>query len=107
VRVSFWGLNVGLASMIVFNLCPGDVMQLYDVLQNGCWHARGHEYLGLTAARFVEWARPPGDVIFIFVGVVPLLWISTSAYVSMRRTPAAALTKVSARPLLGEISAPD
>jgi nitric oxide reductase subunit B len=23
VRVSFWGLNLGLASMIVFNLCPG------------------------------------------------------------------------------------
>jgi nitric oxide reductase subunit B len=45
VRVSFWGLNLGLASMITFNLFPGGVMQLYDVLQNGYWHARGHEYL--------------------------------------------------------------
>jgi len=107
VRVSFWGLNLGLASMIIFSLFPGGVMQLYDVLQNGYWHARGHEYLGTTAARFVEWARLPGDVIFILVGVAPLLWISTSAYLSMRRAPAAPLTKVSARPLLGEISAAD
>ena len=82
-------------------------MQLYDVLQNGYWHARGHECLGTTAARFVEWARLPGDVIFILVGVAPLLWISTSAYLLMRRAPVAPLTKVSARPLLGEISAAD
>ena len=76
VRVSFWGLNLGLASMIIFNLFPGGVMQLYDVLQNGYWHARGHEYLASTAARFVEWARLPGDMVFIFAGVAPLLWIT-------------------------------
>jgi nitric oxide reductase subunit B len=107
VRVSFWGLNLGLASMITFNLFPGGVMQLYDVLQNGYWHARGHEYLGTTAVRVVEWARLPGDLVFIFAGVAPLLWITTNAYLSMRRTPAAPLTNVSARPLLGEVSAAD
>ncbi len=107
VRVSFWGLNLGLASMITFNLFPGGVMQLYDVLQNGYWHARGHEYLASTAARVVEWARLPGDLVFIFFGVAPLLWITTNAYLSMRRTPAAPLTNVSSRPLLGEISAAD
>jgi nitric oxide reductase subunit B len=51
VRFSFWGLNLGLASMIVFSLFPGGVMQLYDVLQNGYWHARGHEYLSTRTAR--------------------------------------------------------
>jgi nitric oxide reductase subunit B len=40
IRVSFWGLNVGLAMMVVSNLFPGGVLQLYDVLQNGYWHAR-------------------------------------------------------------------
>lgn len=43
-------------------------MQLYDVLQNGYWHARGHEYLSTNAARLVEWLRLPGDLIFIFAG---------------------------------------
>src|SRR5215471_5111402 len=107
VRVSFWGLNLGLASMIVFNLFPGGVMQMYDVLQNGYWHARGHEYLSTTAARFVEWARLPGDMIFIFIGAAPLLWITTSAYLSMRRqsTPSG---RVPLRPILrGEATAAD
>ena len=93
--------------MIIFNLFPGGVMQLYDVLQNGYWHARGHVYLGTTAARFVEWARLPGDLVFIFAGVAPLLFITMSAYLSMHRAPAAPLADVPARPLLGEISAAD
>src|SRR5262249_29831363 len=51
VRASFWGLNLGLASMVGFSLFPGGVMQFYDVLQNGYWHARGHAYLGTSLAR--------------------------------------------------------
>jgi nitric oxide reductase subunit B len=74
------------------------------VLQNGYWHARGHEYLSTTAARVVEWARLPGDMVFIFVGVAPLLWITTSAYLSMRREPAVPLAGVAARPVMGETS---
>ena len=107
VKISFWGLNVGLASMIICNLFPGGVMQLYDVLQNGYWHARGHGYLGTTAARFVEWARLPGDLVFIVAGVAPLLLITTSAYFSMRRSTAAQMTGALARPLLEEIGAAD
>jgi nitric oxide reductase subunit B len=107
VRISFWGLNLGLASMITFNLFPGGVMQLYDVLQNGYWHARGHEYLGTTAVRVVEWARLPGDIAFIFLGVAPLLRITTNSYLSMRRAAESPMGAASARPHLGEISAAD
>ena len=106
VRLSFWGLNLGLASTIIFNLFPGGVMQLYDVLQNGYWHARSHAYLGTTAARLVEWARLPGDLAFIFLGVAPLVWIRTSSYQSMRSAAVAPFTNVS-RPLLGETSGAD
>jgi nitric oxide reductase subunit B len=101
VRVSFWGLNLGLACMVVFSLFPGGVLQLYDVLENGYWHARGHEYLGTSLARLVEWARLPGDVIFIFAGVAPLLWITTSAYFSIGRVSVVS-SDISPRPLLGE-----
>jgi nitric oxide reductase subunit B len=40
-RVSFWGLNLGLALMVLGNLFPGGVLQFVDVLRNGYWHARG------------------------------------------------------------------
>jgi len=105
VRLSFWGLNLGLASMIVFNLFPGGVMQLHDVLQNGYWHARGHEYLGTGEARLVEWARLPGDLIFIFVGVAPLVWITISAYLSTLGAPSA-VPDIAARPMMGEPLSP-
>jgi len=73
VRVSFWGLNSGLALMLVTNLFPGGVLQLVDVLNNGYWHARGPEFLTQTTMRTIEWLRLPGDLIFSGLGVVPIL----------------------------------
>jgi nitric oxide reductase subunit B len=73
VRVSFWGLNGGLALMVVSNLFPAGVLQLWDVLNNGYWHARGPQFLNEPLVRTIEWARLPGDIVFIGLGVVPLV----------------------------------
>ena len=35
IKISFWGLNIGLALMVTTNLFPGGVFQLWDVMQNG------------------------------------------------------------------------
>jgi nitric oxide reductase subunit B len=107
VRMSFWGLNIGLASMIIFNLFPGGVLQMYDVLQNGYWHARSQAYLGTTMARLIEWARLPGDMVFIFLGVTPLVWITVNTYLSLRSAPAASIAETSERPPLGQMDAAD
>ncbi|HWQ09160.1 MAG TPA: cbb3-type cytochrome c oxidase subunit I, partial [Holophaga sp.] len=64
IRISFWGLNVGLALMAAGSLFPGGVLQVYDVLQHGYWHARGLDYTGRDLTRFIEWCRMPGDVVF-------------------------------------------
>jgi nitric oxide reductase subunit B len=76
IRVSFWGLNTGLALMVILNLFPGGVLQLIDVLKNGYWHARGPDFLDRRVTTLIEWLRLPADAIFILLGVVPLL-IST------------------------------
>jgi len=73
VAVSFWGLNVGLALMVILNLFPEGVRQLWDVLTNGYWHARGPEFLNQRMSTMLEWLRMPADLIFIVFGVVPLL----------------------------------
>ena len=73
IRVSFWGLNIGLMLMVVCNLFPAGVMQLLDVLNNGYWHARGPEYLNQKLTLFLEWCRMPADLIFIILGVIPLV----------------------------------
>jgi nitric oxide reductase subunit B len=87
IRISFWGLNLGLAMMIVGNLFPGGVLQLYDVLQNGYWHARSAAYLDQNFVQTIEWFRLPGDVVFIGAGVVPLAIAALMAYAAGRKRP--------------------
>lgn len=89
IRVSFWGLNVGLALMIALNLFPGGVMQLRDVLENGYWHARNLTYLNLRFARMIEWFRLPGDAVFIVFGVVPAAIAAALTYKRMLEGEAA------------------
>ncbi len=80
VAVSFWGLNIGLALMVILNLFPAGVLQLWDVLTNGYWHARGPEFLNLKRTTMLEWLRMPADVIFIVFGVIPLLIAAGKTY---------------------------
>jgi nitric oxide reductase subunit B len=68
VRVGFWGANVGLALMIVLDLFPGGVIQLWDSVANGYWHARRLTFLMGGTYHRLEWLRMVGDVVFLFAG---------------------------------------
>ena len=85
VKYSFWGLNIGLASMVLLNLFPGGVFQLSDVLQNGYWHARSVEFLTQNKIHIIEWIRLPADIVFILIGVIPLLVASVMTYGLMKK----------------------
>jgi nitric oxide reductase subunit B len=88
IRVSFWGLNIGLALMVILNLFPGGVLQLLDVLKNGYWHARSPEFLDQRITLLIEWLRLPADAIFILMGVVPLVIAAGFAYRYVRKPTA-------------------
>ena len=83
VRCGFWGLNIGLAMMIVFSLFPSGVLQVRDVLENGYWHARSLDYLGGQLPRLLEWLRLPGDLVFILLGALPILLAVGFGYLSL------------------------
>lgn len=83
VRVSFWGLNAGLALMVATNLFPGGVLQFMDVINNGYWHARGTDFL--NSIRILEWIRMPADVIFIVLGVLPMLIAAGLTWAAVRK----------------------
>ena len=87
IRISFWGLNIGLALMVILNLFPGGVLQFLDVLENGYWHARGPEFLDQRLTTLIEWIRLPADAVFILLGVVPALIGVVLAYRSVRGLP--------------------
>jgi nitric oxide reductase subunit B len=84
LRISFWGLNIGLALMLVTNLFPGGVLQLLDVIKNGYWHARSPEFLNQDFVKVIEWLRMPGDLIFIGLGIIPLVLAGLVTYRSMQ-----------------------
>lgn len=73
LKCSFWGLNIGLAMMIVLSLLPSGFIQLWDVIHNGYWHARSLEFVTDSAMSTTGWLRMPGDVVFILFGAVPFL----------------------------------
>lgn len=72
IKVGFWGLNVGLFLMIVLNLFPAGVVQLYDVITNGYAHARSTEFTMTGFFHASEWVRLLGDGVFLVVGGFPL-----------------------------------
>ncbi len=86
IKVAFWGTNIGLAMMIVMSLFPSGVLQMWDVVQHGYWHARGLDYLASERARLIEWLRLPGDLVFIIFGAVPLVIAAAKAYLGVRAT---------------------
>jgi len=72
VRVGYWGLNAGLGLMILLDLFPAGVLQLWDVISNGYWHARRLEYSMSGMFHRLEWIRVAGDAVFIALGAVPI-----------------------------------
>ncbi|MCM2316565.1 MAG: nitric-oxide reductase large subunit [Thermoanaerobaculia bacterium] len=72
VRVGFWGLNIGLALMVVLDLFPGGVLQLWDVIDNGYWHARRLTFLMSGLYHTLEWTRLGADLVFLLAGALPI-----------------------------------
>ncbi len=72
VRVGFWGLNIGLGLMIVIDLFPGGVLQLWDAIQHGYWHARRLSFLMHGLYHTLEWIRIGADLTFLVAGALPL-----------------------------------
>lgn len=76
MKLSFWALNGGLAWMVVTNLFPIGVLQFHDAVANGYWHARSAEFFAQPAVHVLEWLRLVGDVVFIVLGILPLVYLS-------------------------------
>jgi len=89
VRVGFWGLNLGLALMLLTDLFPAGVLQLWDSLSHGYWHARRLTYLMSGTFHTLEWVRIFADSVFLTAGVVPIL-IAALRSLGKRDAPRAA-----------------
>jgi nitric oxide reductase subunit B len=82
-RVSFWSTNIGLAWMCFATLLPLGILQLYKSVDGGYFEARELKFLTNDTNALIERLRLPGDLVFIFGGAVPALYI---AYLGIRHT---------------------
>jgi nitric oxide reductase subunit B len=72
LAVAFWGLNLGLAGMIVFSLLPAGIYQFAIAIEHGLWYARSPEVTGSAFIHAATWARLVPDLVFD-AGAVALL----------------------------------
>ncbi len=80
VKIGYWGLNIGLALMVLIDLFPACILQLWDVLNHGYWHARRLAFTMNGTFHTVEWLRIIGDLVFILCGVLPIVLAAIRSY---------------------------
>jgi len=73
LAVAFWGMNIGLALMVLLSLLPIGLAQAYACIETGLWYARSSEFLQQPWIRALRWLRVVGDTVFL-VGVGNLVW---------------------------------
>lgn len=84
-RLAFWSTNIGLAWMAFINLFPIGMMQIYDSVQNGYWHARSLTFTLGYLVNALEWARLPGDALIIVGGAIPIMYLAVQAVLHPRQ----------------------
>lgn len=60
----FWGLNAGLALMILISLLPIGIIQVIASIEYGLWYARSSEVMQTDLVQYLRWVRGLGDVVF-------------------------------------------
>jgi nitric oxide reductase subunit B len=88
IKVAFWGTNIGLMMMVVMSLFPGGVLQVWDVVQHGYWHARSTAYTSMPRSLLIEWLRLPGDMVFIIFGSIPITIAAIKGWLGVHTTDA-------------------
>lgn len=75
VTISFWSINGGLILMVLMDLFPAGIHQLFTVIDQGYWFARSQEFIQSAPFQTMTWLRIVGGSLFFLGGVMPLTWL--------------------------------
>ena len=84
VRFCFWALNIGIFLMMFLSMFPVGIYQLAICLQEGFWAARSQNIVTGPVFKFFVSFRIIGGSLFLFGGVVPLVWFIVTSWFSMK-----------------------
>lgn len=82
-KLSMWGLNIGLAGMIIISLLPIGFLQLEESFTNGFWSARDFSFYEQPIVHTLLWIRMVPDTIFI-LGIIPLVLLVWKGFRNLR-----------------------
>ena len=74
LSVSFWGLNGGLLTMILFTLFPVGITQAWTSFRQGLWMARDASFFERPFVALLGQLRIVPDTVIIVLGVLPLVY---------------------------------
>ncbi len=74
LKLSFFGMNVGLLLMVLGTLFPVGCMQAWTSFKEGIWKARDASFFERGPVHFIGQIRMIPDLIIILFGVVPLAY---------------------------------
>jgi nitric oxide reductase subunit B len=75
LKGAFWGLNAGLAGMIVLSLLPAGIYQFAIAIEKGLWYARSPAVTGSAFIHTVTWLRLVPDLVFDAGAVLLLAFV--------------------------------
>ncbi len=84
LKIAFWGLNVGLASMILFSLLPAGIYQFLEAIRHGIWYARSPAVTGSAFIHTATWLRVVPDVVFDLGALALLAFLVRALVVDAR-----------------------
>lgn len=85
LRISCWGLNIGLAGMILITLLPIGLMQLKVSFEHGYWASRAYDFYQVPVVKTLLTVRALPDMIFVIVGILPLLYVVVKSLFNLRK----------------------
>ncbi|MCF8044734.1 MAG: cbb3-type cytochrome c oxidase subunit I, partial [Desulfarculaceae bacterium] len=78
LKVSFWGVNIGLFIMFAGTLLPVGILQVLDNIKYGFWHARSDAFWSKDVIQIIGQTRMIPD-LFIIIGAASLLLFMVKA----------------------------
>ncbi|WP_337286746.1 cbb3-type cytochrome c oxidase subunit I [Candidatus Methylomirabilis sp.] len=78
IKGVFWSLQVGLVLMMMLDLFPVGLYQVATVFKKGLWAARAQAHVTDGVWITLTWMRTIGGAVFLFGGVLPLMWFILS-----------------------------
>ncbi|CBE69496.1 putative Cytochrome c oxidase subunit I precursor; nitric oxide-like (norZ) [Candidatus Methylomirabilis oxygeniifera] len=78
IKGIFWSLQVGLVLMMMLDLFPVGLYQVATVFKEGLWAARAQAHVTDSVWITLTWMRTIGGAVFLFGGVLPLVYFILS-----------------------------